>query len=102
MPQEFERLVPGQYILTEEEAPNGYEIAEEIVFTLEETAEVQTMDMLDQKRAEGVQTGDNSLIVSRALLLALAALLAGWCCGEETERKSKKKDWNRNLFTGSG
>ena len=33
---------------------------------------------LDQKRAEGVQTGDNSLIVSRALLLALAALLAGW------------------------
>lgn len=78
MPQEFERLVPGQYILTEEEAPNGYEIAEEIVFTLEETAEVQTVDMLDQKRAEGVQTGDNSLIVSRALLLALAALLAGW------------------------
>ena len=78
MPQEFERLVPGQYILTEEEAPNGYEIAEEIVFTLEETAEVQTVDMLDQKRAETVKTGDNSLIVSRALLLALAALLAGW------------------------
>lgn len=77
VPQEFERLVPGRYSLIEEEAPKGYKVAEEIIFELEETEKIQTVDMLDEKKDETVQTGDDSLLTGRALLLALAALLAG-------------------------
>lgn len=90
VPQEFERLVPGRYSLIEEEAPKGYETADEILFVLEETGEIQTVDMLDEKKEEAVQTGDHSLIVSRALLLALAALLAGvalWIRNRDEERR---------------
>lgn len=88
-PREFERLVPGTYSLVEEEAPKGYETAEETLFVLRETAEVQTVDMLDKKKEEAVKTGDSAPIVSRVLLLALGALLAGtalWLRNREEDK----------------
>ena len=42
-PERFEKLSAGIYILTEEEAPEGYQKAEDLVFTVTDTAEIQTV-----------------------------------------------------------
>lgn len=47
-PHLIERLEPGAYTLLEERAPEGYETAEPIALTLEETGEVQRVTMYDQ------------------------------------------------------
>lgn len=44
-----EKIAPGEYTLVEEEAPDGYQLAESITFTVENKSEVQSISMKDLK-----------------------------------------------------
>lgn len=52
-PHRINRLEPGDYILIEELAPDGYEIAEEVPFTVLETGEIQKVEMVDEFEKTG-------------------------------------------------
>ena len=47
-PHLVEYLAPGDYILHEESAPEGFLIAADVEFTVEETGEVQQVSMVDE------------------------------------------------------
>ena len=47
-PYRIDYLAPGEYTLTEIAAPDGYEIAESITFTVEATGEIQKIEMKDK------------------------------------------------------
>ena len=51
-PHYIEKLPAGEYILTEITAPDGYDIAESIRFTVLPTSEVQTVVMKDARTPE--------------------------------------------------
>lgn len=52
-PHMIERLKPGDYVLVETQAPDGYEIAEEIPFKVLETGEIQKVQMVDEYEKTG-------------------------------------------------
>ena len=56
-PHYIERLPQGEYVLIEIAAPNGYEIAANVTFTVEDTGEIQQVVMKDEPRITTV-TGD--------------------------------------------
>lgn len=81
-----EALVPGEYVLRETEAPEGYELAEDAPFTMEETADVQVVTMADEAlpgTAPGTtpgglpQTGDWSWLVPAACAAGAAVCVGG-------------------------
>lgn len=85
-PHRIEALVPGEYVLREAEAPEGYELAEDVPFTVEETADVQVVTMADEAlpgTAPGTtpgglpQTGDWSWLVPAACAAGAAACVGG-------------------------
>ena len=85
-PHRIEALVPGEYVLRETEAPEGYELAEDAPFTVEETADVQVVTMADEAlpgTASGTtpgglpQTGDWSWLVPAACAAGTAACVGG-------------------------
>ena len=85
-PHRIEALVPGEYVLRETEAPEGYELAEDVPFTVEETADVQAVTMADEAlpgTAPGTtpgglpQTGDWSWLVPAACAAGAAACVSG-------------------------
>ena len=47
-PHRIERIQPGQYTLIEETVPDTYVQAEEITFTVEESGEIQKVEMTDK------------------------------------------------------
>ena len=49
-PHMIERLNPGTYTLHEELAPDGYEAAEDLKFTVKETGEIQKVTMVDVRK----------------------------------------------------
>lgn len=53
MPHRIDRLAPGDYVLIEEQAPEGYKIAEEVEFTVLETGEIQKVEMVDEFEKTG-------------------------------------------------
>ncbi|HBO61620.1 MAG TPA: hypothetical protein DD645_02875, partial [Olsenella sp.] len=74
-PHLIEALAPGEYLLRETEAPEGYELAEDVPFTVEETADAQAVTMADEALPGTVpgttpgglpQTGDWSWAVPAA------------------------------------
>ena len=75
-PHRIEHLEPGEYTLAEKEAPAGYQKAEPIRFKVEETSEVQAVDMTDlllpKEERELPKTGDG---------LPLPGILAGISIG---------------------
>lgn len=75
--KKFDRLEPGEYVLTEDQAPEGYEKAEPVSFTLKETGEEQKVEMLDQLLVKAPRTGDISYIpwLGAALAGSLALML---------------------------
>lgn len=79
-------LLPGAYTFHEELAPEGYELAEDAPFTVEETADVQVVTMADEAlpgTAPGTtpgglpQTGDWSWLVPAACAAGAAACVGG-------------------------
>lgn len=53
MPHRIDRLEPGEYVLIEEQAPDGYKIAEEVEFTVLDTGEIQKVEMVDEYEKTG-------------------------------------------------
>ena len=43
----IDKIAPGEYTLVEEAAPDGYQQAEPVAFTVENTSEVQKIIMKD-------------------------------------------------------
>lgn len=71
-PHIFEKLPAGEYILREITAPSGYEIAEDISFTVNETSEIQKVIMKDQPIKVTVITGDSTHLMLYIGLFILA------------------------------
>lgn len=61
-PHRIDRLAPGDYVLIETQAPDGFEIAEEVKFTVLETGEIQKVEMVDEYEKTGtisvIKVGD--------------------------------------------
>lgn len=96
-PHKVEKLPVGvELTLREITAPDGYEIAEEVKFTLKDTTEVQKVQMKDartpEKPAGSVpKTGDHPL--KPILLLAVCAISAiTWIAVTIRRRKKRKAD----------
>ena len=51
-PHRIDYLVPGTYTLTEISAPDGYELAESVTFTVNATGEIQKVEMKDKPVVE--------------------------------------------------
>jgi hypothetical protein len=51
-PYMIERLPVGEYVLHEDTAPLGYELVQDIVFSVTDTGEVQTVVMYDEPSPE--------------------------------------------------
>lgn len=75
-PHIIEKLVSGQsYTLEETKAPNGYSKAEPVTFTVMDTPDIQTVQMVDEKLIDAPKTGDNfnpALFGGSALFFAAA------------------------------
>lgn len=96
-PHKVEKLpVDVELTLREITAPDGYEIAEDVKFTLKDTTEVQKVEMKDartpEKPAGSVpKTGDNPL--KPILLLAVCGACAvAWIAVTIRRRKRRKAD----------
>lgn len=77
-PHMIERLPVGDYVLTEITAPAGYEVAESVEFTVEETGEIQHVLMEDSPTPQtpGIpQTGENiRWFIGGGIVVVLAAI----------------------------
>lgn len=90
-PNYIEMLPIGKYTLHEVSAPDGYLVAEDIIFEVKDTGEIQKVVMKDERKpSENVEqpqeskptgnapkTGDTSHVELWVLLSAMAVLLAG-------------------------
>lgn len=87
-PHRIEGLEVGKtYILHEDLAPAGYEIANDVEFTIADTGEVQKVIMKDQPKTTVVKTGDNSQTGLYLVVMTMAGIAV-----LVISRKSKKKD----------
>lgn len=73
-PHLFEKLPAGEYILREITAPDGYEIAEDVSFTVKETSEIQKVVMKDKPIVKVVATGDTTKVMPY-VMISLGALI---------------------------
>lgn len=91
-PHRIEGLEVGKiYILHEDLAPAGYEVASDVEFTIADTGEVQKVVMKDQPKATVVKTGDDSQTGLYLAVMAMAGIAT-----LVISRKSKKKDGDMN------
>ena len=111
-PHYIEMLPIGEYTLREESAPDGYLVAEDVKFTVEDTGEIQKVVMKDEVKPEETptpetpstqvtdtpKTGDNTHMLIW-ILLAIAGMAgsvsAVWIA------KKKKIKVNGGAFMGS-
>lgn len=90
-PHYIEKLPIGTYTLREEQAPDGYLVAEDIIFEVKDTAEIQKVVMKDEAKPTGVpKTGDETNLWIPAVLLALSA--AGLIGSAVIKRKKKHQN----------
>ena len=109
-PHMIEKLKPGTYTLREVTAPKGYEVAEDVKFTVKETGEIQKVAMVDapkdvnkttksddrsssstsqpkksQRTYNPVNTGDTTNITIWIILLILGGFMFGavWIVGKK-------------------
>ena len=91
-PHRIEGLEVGKiYILHEDLAPVGYEVASDVEFTIADTGEVQKVVMKDQPKTTVVKTGDDSQTGLYLAVMAMAGIATLVIL-----RKSKKKDGDMN------
>ena len=116
-PHMIERLNPGTYTLHEELAPDGYQAAEDLKFTVKETGEIQKVTMVDapkdnkksssggrkssspskgsktRKSSRAPGTGDTANIYFWILLLALSSIMFGavWYMKKKMEKDTNQK-----------
>ncbi len=96
-PHRIERIAVGDYLLREAFAPEGFEIAQDIEFSITETGEVQTVRMDDARTPAAPsesydKTGvDSTPIVIVAILLASGALV-GLGIGVKRRLKAPARD----------
>ena len=115
-PHMIERLNPGTYTLHEELAPDGYQAAEDLKFTVKETGEIQKVTMVDapkdnkkssggrkssssskgsktRKSSRAPGTGDTTNIYFWILLLVLASIMSGavWYMKKKMEKDTNQK-----------
>lgn len=98
-PHYIEKMPAGEYTLVEITAPAGYEIAESILFTIQETGEIQTVVMHDRPtppQPNVPQTGDNSnlpaaMMVLVGSLMGLAGLYVFYRRGKKHDNDEDKK-----------
>lgn len=91
------RLPAGEYTLTELTAPEGYEIAETVRFTVEETGEIQRVEMKDRPKTPSgdvPQTGDPAAPRTWTVLLLLSA--AGILILVKKKKDSKSKSQSKS------
>ena len=90
-PHYIEKLPIGTYTLCEEQAPDGYLVAEDITFEVKDTSEIQKVIMKDEAKPTDVpKTGDETnLWIPVILMLLSAAGLAGFAV---SRRKKKRKN----------
>lgn len=96
-PHRIDMLEPGDYVLREITAPDGYEVAEDVAFTVDATGEIQTVVMKDAATPGTPGKGYDKTGVDLAPIFALIAAgiaaaggLIGY--GAHKRRKSKKED----------
>ena len=87
-PYRIGRLEPGSYILHEDAAPAGYELSQDVAFTVEETGEVQVVAMYDERTPDPPKTPggpgtpyDKTGFDSALFIAAIIALGAGGLLG---------------------
>lgn len=74
-PHRIEGLEVGKtYILHEDLAPAGYEVASDVEFTIADTGKVQKVVMKDEVKTTVIKTGDNSQIGLYVAMTAIAGL----------------------------
>ena len=74
-PHYIEYLAVGDYILHEDMTPLGYEIANDVKFTVEETGEVQKVVMKDEvtpTKTDSPKTGDTTNVTMEIILTLLS------------------------------
>lgn len=101
-PHRIEKLpVKEELTLRETTAPDGYEIAENVKFTLEDTREIQKVEMKDQKTPETSKapattpkTGDNPWkpVILLALCTVSVLALVGVTIRKRKHTKKEQKD----------
>jgi len=108
-PHRIDMLEPGEYVLREITAPDGYEVAEEVSFTVQETGEVQTVVMKDSAipgtPGEGYdQTGASlwPIIAGIAAALAGAAGLAIYGIRKRRNNAAETNDINETNANTEG
>ena len=74
-PHRIEGLEVGKiYILHEDLAPVGYEVASDVEFTIADTGEIQKVIMKDQPKTTVVKTGDDSQTGLYLVVMAMAGI----------------------------
>ncbi len=92
-PYLIERLPQGEYTLHEVTAPEGYELAEKVVFTVEDTADVQSVKMKDTKIPDTPldQTGRDGRMPFAVVGVLSCLALGGILFAVRQLRKKKSK-----------
>lgn len=86
----IEKLPIGIYTLREEQAPDGYRIAEDITFEVKDTPEIQKVTMKDEAETVDVpKTGDDTKLWIPVLALAVSGICLA---GIVISRKRRKHD----------
>ena len=89
-PHYIEKLPAGEYILHETMAPDGYEVAEDICFTVQPTGEIQTVVMKDRPVPPVPRTGDSSRLPLWLALLAVSAAGSAVLLARKKQARSTK------------
>ena len=93
-PYLFKRIPVGTYTLHEDEAPDGYEVADDVTFEVKDSGEIQKVEMVDQKKATRTdvpKTGDDADIALLVVIMILSLASMGGCIYLMKETKKKKK-----------
>ena len=87
-----ELTIGNTYIIHEVEAPTGYEKAEDIIFTVEDTSDVQEFKMIDIKKKEPIVSPDTSdTKVIKYLLMSILSIISIIIGGFTVKNINKKK-----------